>query len=62
METFFKKWSSCSSQGGQDDEDIIMDDDDATPQEQLEQLKKQIEGLRPIVESNPWLKSIITAL
>lgn len=60
METFFKNWTS--STGGQDDEDVIMGDDDASPEAQLEELKKQIEALRPTVEGNPWLKSIITAL
>jgi len=60
METFFKNWSSSS--GGRDGEDVIMGDDDATPEAQLEELKKQIEALRPTVEGNPWLKSIITAL
>ena len=60
METFFKNWSSSS--GGEDGEDVIMGDDDTTPEAQLEALKKQIEALRPTVEGNPWLKSIITAL
>ncbi|KAF8189384.1 DNA mismatch repair protein MSH2 [Pholiota molesta] len=56
METFFKKWASETREDG---EDVIMDDG-SDSNTQLEELKKHIEALRPAIESNPWLQSIIT--
>jgi DNA mismatch repair protein MSH2 len=56
MESFFANWSSSL---GQDGDDIIMEDD-ASPDAQLEQLKKVVNDMRPLIESNSWLQSVIT--
>lgn len=56
MENFFKKWASETREDG---DDIIMDDGSHSDA-QLEELKKHIEALRPAIESNLWLQSIIT--
>jgi len=58
MESFFANWSSSL---GQDGDDIIMEGD-ASPDTQLEQLKKVVNDMRPLIESNSWLQSVITTL
>lgn len=58
METFFRKWSSADNQAN-GDEDVNMEDDDEA---QLNNLKKHINELRPLIQENPWLQSVITAL
>lgn len=56
MESFFANWSSTL---GRDGDDIIMEDD-ASPDTQLEELKKVVNDMRPLIESNSWLQSVIT--
>ena len=58
MESFFANWSSSV---GRDGDDIIMEDDDS-PETELKELKKVINDMRPLIESNPWLQSVITTL
>jgi len=58
MESFFANWSSSV---GRDGDDIIMESDDS-PETQLEELKKVVNDMRPLIESNPWLQSVITTL
>ncbi|KAH9477925.1 DNA mismatch repair protein msh-2 [Psilocybe cubensis] len=59
MEDFFRKWSSDNGENG--DEDVNMDDDD-DDEVQLNNLKKHVNEIRPLIQENPWLQSIITAL
>ncbi|KAF8962360.1 DNA mismatch repair protein [Flammula alnicola] len=59
MEAFFRKWSS--PKGQEDGDDVVMEDD-ASPDVQLGELKKHINELRPVIQSNPWLQSVITTL
>ena len=56
MESFFANWSSSL---GRDSDDIIMEDN-ASPGTQLEELKKVVNDMRPLIESNSWLRSVIT--
>jgi DNA mismatch repair protein MSH2 len=58
MDSFFANWSSLSERGG---DDVIMEGDDS-PETQLQELKKVVNDMRPLIESNPWLQSVITAL
>ncbi|KIM42345.1 hypothetical protein M413DRAFT_444770 [Hebeloma cylindrosporum] len=58
MESFFATWSSSS---GRDGDDVIMEDE-SSPEAQLEELKKVVNDMRPVIESNAWLQSVITAL
>ncbi|KAF8906541.1 DNA mismatch repair protein [Gymnopilus junonius] len=55
MESFFRKWASSN------DEDVNMEDDNIA-ESQLTDLKKNIEDLRPAIENNAWLQSVITTL
>ncbi|KAF8826805.1 hypothetical protein HHX47_DHR5000932 [Lentinula edodes] len=43
--------------------DVVMEEDEekeASPEQQLEQLKAHVEKFLPQIESNPWLKSLLT--
>lgn len=57
MEELLAAWSSST----QDGEDTIMADD-LSPEAQLEELKKCVAEFQPRIQSNEWLRSVITAL
>ncbi|KAF9004638.1 DNA mismatch repair protein [Cyathus striatus] len=57
MEQLLREWASDH---GQDDDDIIMED--LTPEAQMEALKRCVEKYRPQIESNAWLRSVMTSL
>ncbi|KAF9476823.1 DNA mismatch repair protein [Pholiota conissans] len=58
IQAFFKDWSSEAKHDG---EDIIMDND-TNSDSQLEELRKCIDSLKPSIQNNPWLQSILTTL
>lgn len=58
VEELLRTWSSQQEDG----EDIVMSDDEATPEAQLEELKRCVERFRPQIEGNEWLKSLLTSL
>ncbi|KAJ3905637.1 muts domain V-domain-containing protein [Lentinula edodes] len=58
VEDFLRSWASPT-----DGEDVVMEEDEekeASPEQQLEQLKAHVEKFLPQIESNPWLKSLLT--
>lgn len=59
MEEMLRAWAAKS---GQDGEDVVMGDEDASPEEQLEELKRCVEQFRPKIESNPWAQSLLASL
>ncbi|TBU61130.1 DNA mismatch repair protein [Dichomitus squalens] len=59
VEEMLRAWTSKS---GHDGEDVVMADDDASPEEQLEELKRCVERFRPKIESNPWAQSLLASL
>ena len=58
METFFKNWSSKRQDSG---EDVDMEGG-TTIESQINELKGCLEELRPAIENNAWLQSVIKAL
>jgi len=60
MKDFFNNWSS-SVELREVDGDVIMDKD-LLVEEQLHGLKQHLDIIRPQIESNPWLRTIITSL
>ena len=54
-----RAWSRDSADDG---EDVVMRDEDASPEEQLEELRRCVEQFRPRIESNPWAQSLLAAL
>lgn len=61
MEELLAAWSSSTRTLYQDGEDTIMADD-LSPEAQLEELKKYVAEFQPRIQSNEWLRSVITAL
>ncbi|KAI0711342.1 DNA mismatch repair protein [Earliella scabrosa] len=59
VEEMLRAWAAKS---GQDGEDVVMGDEDASPEEQLEELKRCVEQFRPKIESNPWAQSLLASL
>lgn len=58
VEDFLRSWASPT-----DEEDVVMEEDEgqeASPEQQLEQLKAHVEKFLPQIESNSWLKSLLT--
>ncbi|KAJ4481616.1 DNA mismatch repair protein [Lentinula edodes] len=58
VEDFLRSWASPT-----DGEDVVMEEDEgkeASPEQQLEQLKAHVEKFLPQIESNTWLKSLLT--
>ena len=60
MEEMLRAWAS--SQSGHDGEDVVMGDEDASPEEQLEELRRCVEQFRPRIESNAWAQNLIASL
>lgn len=61
VEEMLRAW--VSSKAGHDGEDVIMgDEEEASPEEQLEELRRCVEQFRPRIESNAWAQSLITSL
>ncbi|PPR07413.1 LOW QUALITY PROTEIN: hypothetical protein CVT26_013729 [Gymnopilus dilepis] len=58
METFFKNWSSKRQDSS---EDVDMEGG-TTIESQINELKGCLEELRPAIENNAWLQSVIKAL
>lgn len=56
MDSFFQRWA----QGQKADEDVDMDNDEA--EGQLNDLKKYVDEVRPRIQENLWLQSVIKAL
>ena len=54
VEEFLRSWAASN-----DGEDIVMDEE-LSSEEQLEQLKAHVDRFLPQIESNPWLKSLLT--
>ncbi|KAI0765364.1 DNA mismatch repair protein [Fomes fomentarius] len=59
VEEMLRAWASRSDDDG---EDVVMGDEDASPEEQLEVLKRCVEQFRPKIESNPWAQSLLASL
>ncbi|KIJ61455.1 hypothetical protein HYDPIDRAFT_137783 [Hydnomerulius pinastri MD-312] len=57
VEDLLRKWAQTSSTDG---EDVIMED--VSPEAQLEELRRCVEELRPRIEGNAWVQSMITSL
>ncbi|KAJ3736284.1 muts domain V-domain-containing protein [Lentinula guzmanii] len=55
VEDFLRSWASMT-----DGEDVVMEEEEASPEQQLEQLKAHVDKFLPQIESNSWLKSLIT--
>jgi len=60
MKDFFNSWSS-SAELREADGDVIMEED-VLVEEELHGLKQHLDVIRLQIESNPWLRSIITSL
>ena len=61
IEELLKAWAEGTST--QDGEDVVMaDDESGDPEAQLAELKKCFERFRPQLESNAWVKEILTTL
>ncbi|TFK39373.1 DNA mismatch repair protein MSH2 [Crucibulum laeve] len=58
VEELLRTWSSSSQQDG---EDIVMADE-LSPEEQLAELRKCVEGFKGRIEKNEWLRGVITSL
>ncbi|KAJ4478183.1 muts domain V-domain-containing protein [Lentinula aciculospora] len=56
VEDFLRSWASPT-----DGEDVVMEEE-TSPEQQLEQLKAHADKFLPQIESNPWLKSLISTL
>ncbi|KAG5644351.1 hypothetical protein DXG03_008648 [Asterophora parasitica] len=61
MEEFLRKWSTSTSFSGGDDEDVVMADADDDPDTQLQELRNCMEELRPRIEKNRWLQSVLAS-
>lgn len=61
MEDLLAAWSSSTRTLDQDGDDTVMADD-LSPEAQLEELKKYVAEFQPRIQSNEWLRSVITAL
>ncbi len=59
VEEMLRAWASRSADDG---EDVVMGDEHASPEEQLEVLKRCVEQFRPKIESNPWAQSLLASL
>ncbi|KAI1798056.1 DNA mismatch repair protein [Ganoderma leucocontextum] len=59
VEEMLRAWVSKT---GHDGEDVVMGDEEASPEEQLEELKRCVEQFRPRIESNPWAQSVLASL
>ncbi|KAI0746952.1 DNA mismatch repair protein [Daedaleopsis nitida] len=59
VEEMLRAWVAKS---GLDGEDIVMGDEEASPEEQLEELKRCVEQFRPRIESNAWAQGILASL
>ncbi|KAJ4001111.1 muts domain V-domain-containing protein [Lentinula boryana] len=55
VEDFLRSWASTT-----DGEDVVMEEEEASPEQQLEQLKAHVDKFLPQIESNSWLKSLLT--
>jgi DNA mismatch repair protein MSH2 len=55
VEELLRAWAS-----DQDGDDIVMSDD-LSPEAQLEELKRCMDGFRPRIETNDWLQSLLTS-
>ena len=59
VEEMLRAWASRT---GHDGEDVVMGDEEASPEEELEELKRCVEQFRPRIESNPWAQSVLASL
>ncbi|OBZ78347.1 DNA mismatch repair protein msh-2 [Grifola frondosa] len=60
VEELLRTWASNTS--GHDGEDVVMMDDDASPDAQLEELRRCVEQFRPRIEGNPWVQRVLASL
>ncbi|KAI8986743.1 DNA mismatch repair protein [Trametes punicea] len=60
VEELLRTWAAAQS--GHDGEDIVMGDEDASPEVQLEELRRCVEKFRPRIESNPWVQNVLASL
>ena len=61
VEEMLRAWASSGP--GHDGEDVVMgDEEEATPEEQLEELRRCVEQFRPRIEGNAWAQSLIASL
>ena len=59
VEEMLRAWASKT---GHDGEDVVMGVEEASPEEELEELKRCVEQFRPQIESNAWAQSLIASL
>ncbi|KAK1226170.1 MSH2 protein [Marasmius sp. AFHP31] len=63
VQDLFRSWASKQAKDG--DEDVVMvdeDEDEIDVEKEMERLKRCVEELRPRIESNPWLQSMLLQL
>ena len=59
IEEMLRAWANKAVDDG---EDVVMGDEEASPEEQLEELRRCVDLFRPRIESNPWAQSLLAAL
>lgn len=60
VEELLSTWAASQTQDG---EDVVMEDaDGASPEVQLEELKRCFDDFRPKIEGNAWLQSLLATL
>ena len=59
VEEMLRAWASKT---GHDGEDVVMGDEEASPEEQLEELKRCVEQFRHRIENSPWAQNVLTSL